>query len=143
MFLQAGININPVAGLQHFFRLPVIDGRTVAGININPVAGLQPTLIHDWTDKNDAGININPVAGLQLQFGSVGVQCDQCRNQHQPSRGITTFSCRICQPLRRRRNQHQPSRGITTAHECECSRKVSRPESTSTQSRDYNWIDSI
>ncbi len=85
------------------------------------------------------------------------------RNQHQPSRGITTsgflfLSCPIPLPeststqsrdynsWRYRntygawhgRNQHQPSRGITTTLIGSMGVKRPTPESTSTQSRDYN-----
>ena len=62
---EAGININPVAGLQL-----ASDGFVVmqdaAGININPVAGLQPDPAAGAGVALVAGININPVAGLQL-----------------------------------------------------------------------------
>ncbi len=38
------------------------------------------------------------------------------------------------------RNQHQPSRGITTFLRLACDRPICQPESTSTQSRDYNMM---
>ncbi len=60
----AGININPVAGLQLLMALPIIVEHD-AGININPVAGLQHNIDDDDPIWIMAGININPVAGLQ------------------------------------------------------------------------------
>ena len=64
------------------------------------------------------------------------------QNQHQPSRGITTRFSRSV--IRHRRgtvtsqNQHQPSRGITTGVGVALISAARLPESTSTQSRDYN-----
>ena len=67
--------------------------------------------------SSTAGININPVAGLQ-------------HSDQEP----------IAPPLAGR-NQHQPSRGITTTHRRQRRRRAYQPESTSTQSRDYNTAD--
>ncbi len=135
--LRAGININPVAGLQ----LPPctfalrLGG---AGININPVAGLQHKAVRGSVivaapeststqsrDYNEdvavhpvalaiAGININPVAGLQL----------------------TCFM-----PLRFNRTPESTS---TQSRDYNSAKTVAfvfmkKPESTSTQSRDYNF----
>ncbi len=62
-----------------------------------------------------------------------------CQNQHQPSRGITTlFLSKSCS-LKFGQNQHQPSRGITTTCGDTQGKRSTRPESTSTQSRDYNY----
>ncbi len=36
-----------------------------AGININPVAGLKQLGCYYWVRTPEAGININPVAGLK------------------------------------------------------------------------------
>ncbi len=111
--ILAGININPVAGLQ----LPeesLNNATGSAGININPVAGLQQRVSDGRSDglqpeststqSRDynscsvstscrtpaAGININPVAGLQLPVAASIARTASGRNQHQPSRGITT-----------------------------------------------------
>ena len=46
---------------------------------------LSLTLLH-------AGININPVAGLQQLLYARLILSHLCRNQHQPSRGITTWA---------------------------------------------------
>ena len=96
-----------------------------------------------WRKKaRIAGININPVAGLQQSCTSQTAQARVCRNQHQPSRGITTYLAVLFPQELRCRNQHQPSRGITTAA-VSWAPVQSAPESTSTQSRDYNFSSSL
>ncbi len=60
------------------------------------------------------------------------------QNQHQPSRGITTISLISKIGSMPSQNQHQPSRGITTIVDGQLTDDANRPESTSTQSRDYN-----
>ena len=85
-----------------------------------------------------AGININPVAGLQQGFAAFALDGLDGRNQHQPSRGITTADALASMTDHDRRNQHQPSRGITTASLLANRISICGPESTSTQSRDYN-----
>ncbi len=109
----ARININPVEGLQHAW----YSGSRMqphARININPVEGLQPQLKESGVDGRTARININPVEGLQLVI------------LHRHS------------GVRPGQNQHQPSRGITTGPFRDDWRFACLPESTSTQSRDYN-----
>ncbi len=84
-----------------------------------------------------ARININPVEGLQL-FAVVGsIPFFSGQNQHQPSRGITTVLRSLASCPLSSQNQHQPSRGITTLP-LAVSMRGDVPESTSTQSRDYN-----
>ncbi len=160
--IRAGININPVAGLQRPTICPtltaiapeststqsrdynlafltamqrvasrnqhqpsrgittLLDTFTAiefyAGININPVAGLQLLGSSPSIEQLTAGININPVAGLQQEKGQKWFCQSPCRNQHQPSRGITTVDDHV----------HHASNAM--------------PESTSTQSRDYNFV---
>ncbi len=113
----ARININPVEGLQRYngSRCPL---GYKARININPVEGLQLDLQLADQYPIIARININPVEGLQQRAGK---------------RGAGHLG----------QNQHQPSRGITTMVRGAKFQALGQPESTSTQSRDYNntaWI---
>ncbi len=69
---------------------------------------------------------------------------DRSQNQHQPSRGITTWQQAALHRLRTgSQNQHQPSRGITTITPPNTSWPICPPESTSTQSRDYNPCEAL
>ncbi len=102
------------------------------------------------------GITTIPVSISNLRNSS--------QNQHQPSRGITTNVYSDGSGQSARQNQHQPSRGITTTSSKRIApfflarininpveglqrqaldtlvRSAWGPESTSTQSRDYNNV---
>ena len=111
----ARININPVEGLQPAL-LTLLPGVTSAGQNQHqPSRGITTSTLRIFALGLLARININPVEGLQLvakTFVRVGSRCQ---------------------------NQHQPSRGITTNRWAHTASTPSWPESTSTQSRDYNF----
>ncbi len=128
----------PSRGITTMPYMPSLTGKTLAGININPVAGLQRNTLRRFA---------LPVAGRNQHQPSRGITTISLiskvglfirRNQHQPSRGITTLSYILTPSALTGRNQHQPSRGITTfvvtCFDC----RLWKPESTSTQSRDYN-----
>ncbi len=62
------------------------------------------------------------------------------QNQHQPSRGITTVMIAILFPGRRARININPVEGLQPISVRSKVLKPPRPESTSTQSRDYNLL---
>ncbi len=136
---KARININPVAGLQlapqrlimrqpwpeststqsrdyNGFQLGYLLFQLCARININPVAGLQLGILGMTAEYiATARININPVAGLQLQDVD----------------GLPrTIMARI---------NINPVAGLQRAQEAGSGKRGTKPESTSTQSRDYNF----
>ncbi len=109
-----------------------------ARININPVEGLQPSIwpimaVWIWrpesTSTQSRDYNCCP---------TMPSSTSPCQNQHQPSRGITTGASQASRGNGMSQNQHQPSRGITTSQPGHQATVGGGPESTSTQSRDYN-----
>ncbi len=163
MLRRARININPVEGLQQP-GVGVVAPAPAARININPVEGLQLEISTPVTgadgkpeststqsrDYNSGGNAYNtPTLGRpeststqSRDYNTTASGAPDClisQNQHQPSRGITTRSSPANRSPRTRQNQHQPSRGITTFFSSRTDTAGNAwPESTSTQSRDYN-----
>ena len=110
-----------------------------ARININPVEGLQQKLNTLIPLALSSQNQHQPSRGITTAMPPTMISWLSGQNQHQPNRGITTAMFPRSAHLQRCQNQHQPSRGITTSVINSGLGRSTSPESTSTQSRDYNF----